>query len=270
MRNSEWINLVFFSAFIIVSLFRSIENTKGRIKAIATGISGIILILAAQSLKSFVPLNIASTIRDWLPAPLMLFAYWQAGNLIRTPNEKLQNTLVNFDRKVFGYFLSFRYPTWLESYFEFAYLFCYPLVPGGLAILYLLQLAELSDIFWTAVLSPTYVCHALVPFTQTLPPWMLEPEKVQSKQTNLIRALNFWIIKKASIHANTLPSAHVASSLAVSLILLRFAPLAGFIFFWISISIAIATITGRYHYTLDVITAMILVIITIMFLRIWI
>jgi hypothetical protein len=270
MRNSEWINLFFFSAFIIVSILRPIANTKGRIKAIATGLSGIILILASQSLQSYLPLQTASTIRDWLPAPLMLFAYWQAGNLIRTPNEKLQNKLVNFDRKIFAHFSSFHYSSWLESYFEFVYLFCYPLVPGGLGVLYILHFAKQSDIFWTAVLSCTYVCHALVPFTQTLPPWMLEQEKVRSKRTNIIRSLNFLIIKHASIHANTLPSAHVASSLAVSLILLLFSPLAGFIFLLISISIAIATITGRYHYTLDVVTAAILVIIMFGFLQIWI
>ncbi len=268
MRNSELINLVFFAFFVVVSILLPIVNKQKRMKAIALGVCGIILILAAHSLQTHLPALTASIIRDWLPAPLMLFAYWQAGNLIRKPNEILQNRLINFDRKLFAHFSSLRQNDWIHTYLELAYLLCYLLVPCGLGVLYFMHMGRQSDVFWTTVLPPTYICHAMVPFTQTLPPWMLEPENTGNRRTNTIRVFNFWIIRHASIHANTLPSAHVAASLAVSLVLLCFLPAAGFLFLWISISIAVAAVVGRYHYTLDVVTATILVIVVFAFLQI--
>ena len=259
MRNAEWINLAFFSFFLVLSLIRSFTKQTQRIKAILIGASGILIVLSGQALSA----HYASVIRDWLPAPLMLFAYWQAGNLFRSPNEKLQHLLMDFDRKVVrGRVLD---PPLLTNYFELSYLLCYPLVPAGLAILYLMHMPQHSDYFWTIVLIPTYICHAMVPFTQTLPPWMLEPEKHHS---GAIRTFNFWIIKHASINANTLPSAHVTASLAASFVLMQFIPAAGFIFLWIAISISIAAVAGRYHYTLDVITAAIVAILVFVFFRI--
>jgi hypothetical protein len=262
MRNAEWINLLFFSFFLALSLMRSFSKQIQRIKAILIGACGILLVISVQKLQ----IEYSSVVRDWLPAPLMLFAYWQAGNLFRSPNEQLQNVLVDFDRKVLGPIGRAQGPALLNSYLELAYLFCYPLVPFGLTILYLLNMRQHSDFYWTTVLIPTYICHAMVPFTQTLPPWMLEPE---NRNSSVIRRFNFWIIKHASIHANTLPSAHVTASLAAAVVLLQFISAAGFIFLWIAFSIAIAAVAGRYHYTLDVIAATILVIVIFFLLRVW-
>ena len=65
---------------------------------------------------------------------------------------------------------------------------------------------------------------------------------------------NRWILQHGSIHAISFPSAHVASTFAVSLVLLRYAPGVGAAFLFISIWIALGAVIGRYHYALDVIT----------------
>ena len=66
-----------------------------------------------------------------------------------------------------------------------------------------------------------------------------------------LRLLNLWILRYASIQANTFPSAHVAASLAVSLALIRLLPVVGLAFLWLSVSIAAGTVVGRYHYAAD-------------------
>ena len=97
------------------------------------------------------------------------------------------------------------------------------------------------------MLPPAYLCYAMIPFLPTLPPWALD----RGRTAGGVRAANFFILRHLSIKANTFPSAHVAASIAAALALLQFVPFAGFIFLWIAISIAISTVTGRYHYALD-------------------
>jgi membrane-associated phospholipid phosphatase len=83
---------------------------------------------------------------------------------------------------------------------------------------------------------------------------MLAEKWSQALPCTGVRKFNLWILRHASIHANTFPSAHVASSTACALALLTLAPAwVGLIFLWITVSIAIGTVTGRYHYTADAI-----------------
>ena len=65
------------------------------------------------------------------------------------------------------------------------------------------------------------------PFFPAFPPRLLNTEPVAPIQTGRSRALNEWILRYASIQANTFPSAHVASCIAASLVLLRYDTLVG-------------------------------------------
>jgi membrane-associated phospholipid phosphatase len=65
--------------------------------------------------------------------------------------------------------------------------------------------------------------------------------------------MNLFILKHGSIQLNTFPSAHVASTAAVSLVLIHLVPAVGLVFLLISASIALGAVVGRYHYALDVI-----------------
>ena len=69
---------------------------------------------------------------------------------------------------------------------------------------------------------------------------------------NNIRKLNLEVLNRGSIQAITFPSAHVASTTAVALVLTRFMPVTGAIALAIAASIAIGAFLGRYHYFLDV------------------
>jgi membrane-associated phospholipid phosphatase len=134
---------------------------------------------------------------------------------------------------------------------EWAYMLCYPLVPLALATLYAAGLRRESSIFWFIVLVPTYFCYAITPFVPAMPPRKIGPDIGFASTKS--RAFNLWVLKHGSIHAISFPSAHVASALAVSLVLLHYLPLAGMAFLAVSFWIAIAAIVGRYHYAIDVV-----------------
>ncbi len=257
MRVAEWINLLIFSFFVLLAWSRKLEPRRRRnVTAIGLGAVAVTLI-GALAVPRFVPPLAASVIRDWLPAPLLLMVYWQAGQFFTRIDEWAQTRLERLDRSLVTpilRWLSHSSPGRLAlTYFELAYLFCYPLVPFALAALYLLRRGPEADHFWTVVLCSTYACYAMVPFIQTLPPRMLGETRVIPPPSTSLRKFNLWILLHASIHANTFPSAHVAASMACALVLLRLSPAIGLIFLWIAISIALGAVLGRYHYAADAI-----------------
>lgn len=199
-----------------------------------------------------------SILRDWLPVPLTLIPYWQTGQFFLRPNIRLQAWLLESDRRIFRLAGDSRTPAWIRLSIEWAYALCYPLVPVGLAVLYFASLRRYADVFWFNVLVPTYICYALTPFFPALPPRDLESGPRRSKS----RVFNLWILEYGSIHAISFPSAHVASALAVALVLRHYLPIAGYIAIFVAFWISVAAVVGRYHYALDVVLGAVVAIIT--------
>ena len=254
VRTAEWINLFFFCLLGGLALLLPLQRTK-RIAVLSIGTLGAGLVLAAQFLGRFLSPLAASVVRDWLPAPMILLAYHQGGCFFSHPMKRLQSGLQEFDRRLFAFLERSlgmnEVPGLVRAYFEIAYFFCYPLVPMGVGVLYVTHMRGHADEYWAIVLPPAYLCYAMIPFLPTLPPWALDRGRIAAGGDDGVRAANFFILRHLSIKANTFPSAHVATSVAAALALLQFVPFAGFIFLWIAISIAISTVTGRYHYALD-------------------
>lgn len=196
---------------------------------------------------------------------MMLVAYWQAGQFYTRANEEVQRALVRFDENLFR-FLRSRFGAgirWLSTYFEFSYLFCYPMIPLGVGALYLMHLRDHTGQFWAVVLPATYACYLVLPFLQVLPPWVLRghmPERGGS-----FRRVNLWINRHLSIRVDTFPSAHVAAAVATALTLLLFSPVVGLLFMWLAVSIAIGCVVRRYHYTLDVLLGVVLALLAFLF-----
>jgi len=261
MRAAEIINLVFFLFLTGLACVRPLPLYR-RAKAVAIGGLGLSLLWAARLLARFLPPLAVSVIRDWLPSPLLLMIYWQAGQFFVQPVERLQSRLMRLDRKLVDPALRWlgREPAraWLATYLEIAYLLCYPLVPFGLGALYLLHMGRFADRFWTVVLPPTCLCYVMVPFAQTLPPRMLETRQGGGIRRGKVRVLNLGILQRASIRANTFPSAHVAASVATALALFDSAPWIAAFFLWIAVSIAFGAVLGRYHYAADAILGAVL------------
>jgi membrane-associated phospholipid phosphatase len=252
MRASEWIQIVFALGIGLLAWMRPLETRRRlRIAMLAVIVPAAILI-ARFALRGFA----GSVVRDWLPAALLLIPYWQAGQFFTGPDERIQKWLAQTDekalrvlRRIIG---SSESGGWAR-YFETAYLMCYPLVPIGMAALYLGHHRAAADFYWIVVVLASDICFAITIFVPAMPPRLLPGRTTEfAVAANDVRKLNLEVLNRGSIQAITFPSAHVASTTAVALVLTRFMPLTGAIFLVIAASIAIGAFLGRYHYFLDV------------------
>jgi len=261
VRFAESINFAFFF-FLSLTPWTLSRPREKCFRAAALGVTGIALTATGQLASRFIAPAAANVIRDWLPAALIVLVYRQAGLSAARTNVRLQARLLRFDEVLLR-----RWRRWPKSsryrasiYLEFAYLFCYPMVPLGVSVLYLIGMRAYADQFWTVVLPPTYICYATLPFLQLLPPWMAKPDERSSVSGNPLRTFNFWIVNHLSIRIDTFPSAHVAASFATAMALFTVAPRSGIAFFWLALSIAIASVVQRYHYAVDVLLGVAVVI----------
>ncbi len=260
MRPGEAISVVAFLCFIILGWLRRLSRTQ-QYQVIGFGLFGVATVFSLHALAIPFP-ETARTIGDWLPCTLILIVYWQSGRFYRAPSHKLQPWLEQFDRQRLGTLLS-RWErhwstTWIGIYFEVAYLFCYVLVPLGVAVLYLAHQRTMIDIYWATVLPATFLCYLVIPFAPTIPPRLVN--RRPSPSLSKVQSVNLFILRHASIQLNTFPSAHVASTIAGSLVMLRAIPVVGAAFLLVALSIAAGAILGRYHYTPDVILGALLAI----------
>jgi PAP2 superfamily protein len=263
LRAAEWINLLTFFSFTILACIWPKLHRARRTKAAAIGAAGLAITLSAALIlpRLAAPLG-ASVTRDWIPYLLLLMFYWQAGQFVTRADAEFEARLEWWDRRLVAPWLQWcgRHSrgTWILSYLELSYMFCYASLPLGLASLYFLRQGRAADHFWTVVLLATYPSYGMLPFLQTRPPRSLGEKWSAGLPHSKIRALNLEILQHASIHANTFPSGHVASSVGCALILLRLAPTwVGLVFLWVAISISLGAVAGRYHYAADAIAAVI-------------
>jgi membrane-associated phospholipid phosphatase len=261
MRIAEWIQIAFFS-ILVLAAWRCPLARRQRLRVTAFAALAIGAILAARFMFHFVPLRFSSVVRDWLPAALLLVPYWQVGEFFAGPNQSMQARLAAFDVSVFRAVhiqpAKASIGPLPALYLELAYLMVYPLIPLGVATLYIAGMRQNSDYYWVVVLLSTYSCFAVTPFVPALPPRVLTGYDMFEIPPNRIRALNRWVLRRASIQAITFPSAHVAASTATALVLLRLEPRVGLIFLWVALSIAVATVVGGYHYAADVLFALLI------------
>jgi hypothetical protein len=256
MRAAELIHIVVFCFFVSLAWIRALPLRR-RAKVTGIGIAGLGATLTAWwLLPRLLPALAASVVRDWLPAALVLLVYWQAGEFFMKVNQRLEDRLEQIDARMvaplFRCLSRRRAGMWIAAWLELAYLLCYPMIPMSMGTLYLLRMARYADFFWTVVLVSTYLSYAALPFLQTLPPRMLDEPWLEPLPATSVRRFNLWILRHASIHANTFPSAHVAASSGAALVLVSLAPWpVGLAFLAIAAGIAVGTFAGRYHFAAD-------------------
>ena len=207
-------------------------------------------------------------VRDWLPAPLVLVAYWQAGQFFQKPWIELQEVLDGIDSRLAAALKPLR-PlgefALLDTYLEIAYLFAYPMVPVALTVLYATGLSDHADSFWVSVLLPSYICYGALLFLPTRPPRPLNREGADlllKMRPEGHRVLNVWLLDRMGIGANTFPSGHVAATTGAALSVFDVSPAAGSVFLWIALSIAVSVVVRRYHYFADAVLAVALALAT--------
>jgi membrane-associated phospholipid phosphatase len=229
-----------------------------------------------------------SVVRDWIPSILILVAYRESG-LFFTPDpaHRLDYFFIRFDDALLKNAWAVRTlewsAPWLQHYLEFSYFLCYPIVPLGLASLYLVRREVAAggtcpdvvgspppdrpaalkggatdrpygpaiEHFWTAVLLASFTCYLLFPLFPLAPPRELFNDVPGPRVAPLLRGMNHWLLGKYAVGASLFPSAHVAATTAMALVIHRYLPRFGWLFVIVAVSIALATVYGRYHYAAD-------------------
>ncbi len=195
-----------------------------------------------------------------MPLVYILLGYWLPALLVTSTNQALRapaaDTRPSLARHRNVTPISERAPRPVIELLELAYLFCYPIVPIGLACLYVAGLREESDRFWTAVLLAVFGCYGVLPWLPTRPPRAIEGAPMRS--SGLVRRVNLRVLGLASIQLNTFPSGHVAASLATALAVCARLPLAGIPLGLLALAIAVGSVVGRYHYAADALAGAVL------------
>ncbi len=250
MRTSEWVIVAYFAYLLAVAVARRAELRAVRSVAVL-GLLNLALIVIVIRMQ---PSEVARVLRDWLPGGYLLVGYWAAGVLYRGPDTALEARLQALDARLFHRLgpAVLRAPRAVLECLELAYLLCYPLVPAGLAALYLSGRRAHADAFWTVVLAAAFAAYAVLPLAGTRPPRALGSEGWIDRRSIALRAVNLRVLDRGSIHVNTFPSGHAASAWAAALSVTVVPGHVWLAFAAIAACIGAGAIVGRYHYALDV------------------
>jgi hypothetical protein len=252
MRRSEVIAGAYFLYLLVPVAVSGLPRPR---KLQLAGIT--LAVVAFTGLLAALPDRVPWTIvRDWGPGVLLLAGYWLPGALFTSPNLNAERRLLAVDRAMLGVAPGEapfqRMPAYIRAYLELMYLFCYPLVPLALAMIYRASApsrAADADSFWSTVLLAVFACYGLLPWIQTRPPRALEPPIPLSG----MRRLNSFVLRHASVQVNTFPSGHVAAAVSAAIEVGRHTAWGGVVLGVVAVSIAAAAVVGRYHYLADVV-----------------
>lgn len=242
-----WIAAVYGTALALTALIRISGWRRVEVVAAST-LYGLAAAWASTSQLPWVHLVV--------PGAALLGGYWLSGPFFDRPQPALERGLLRIDRAVCATVgcraWPSRAPRWMLESLELAYAADYLVVGGGVLLLWPLGVDAVIR-YWTTVLGAELACYAALPWIRTRPPRTVEPPGPVDLRDLYFRRLNFAVLHRASVHANTIPSGHVAGAVAASLAVMMDMPAAGVALLAVSGFISLAAFVGRYHYFVDVV-----------------
>jgi membrane-associated phospholipid phosphatase len=258
-RASEWLLLAFFAYIaLLIPFFRDRPRLHGQpLVLLCCAIALIAVIAYGERLRLGRPVSYA---RDWLPLGLTLVAF----------REMELFEPLRFDLRwetVWAEWDCLFLNGWhviqlvdvlgkaIPCYLELSYLFVYGVAAYCLLLLYAKKERSRIDRFFTIYLTGTLLAYALFPYFPSQPPRIAFPHACPPPITAWPRAVNLAILHAATIHAGVFPSAHVSSTFSAAWAMFLVLPrrkVIGWVLVAYAVSVSIATVYGRYHYTADV------------------
>lgn len=240
---SEWIACGYFIVLVVACWVRPVKTTRRAIITVASFVAVVTIVyLSSIDLPS---------IHMWAPLAYIGVGYYLCGLLWVAPSGAMETWLKDWDRRLLGADPSrsfAKWPTPVLSAFSVIYASTFLVVPAGLAVLLLGGHSALADRFWTLVLGAEFGSFAALAIVQTRPPWTFAPMQADRASVHGFVAR---LVERYLIGANTFPSGHVASTVAVAVAVMGAMPWTGVAFLSLAACIAIATVVGRYHYVMD-------------------
>jgi membrane-associated phospholipid phosphatase len=250
LRVSEILGLAYFVYLSIAAIVVRLPATRRAFVWIAA-----VSVVAAELALARPSGWAAQTARDWLPALVILLAYFVTGAFFVAPSPRFEAWLRQWDERLVGRAPFESVPAPVALYLDVVYDACFLMIPAGFAT-YMWSGSGSADRFWTMVAAAEFLSFGTLPWLQARPPWVIEGRR-DADRTGVRRFSLFWV-DRTSIHANTFPSGHASASLAVALALLPVAPVAAAVFGVLAVSIAIGSVVGRFHYAIDAVAGLLL------------
>jgi PAP2 superfamily len=253
MLGWEWVALVYFSYLAIVAAVHpGFARSRGPAFAAGAVAWALLPFLASRSAGWS-----SDLLRALVPVPVLLVGYWLSGCFFLRPMPRIERWLKRIDDACLRWGGAWRWSTTVTRlagrYLELAYLLVYVVVPAGAVTLIVAGRVDALDRFWASVMTAAFVSYGMLPWIQTRPPRVVDDLdwRENSDAPVLLRRLNLWVLGRASIQVNTVPSGHAATATAVALAVGAAIPEAQAVLFVVSGSIVLATVLGRYHHVLD-------------------
>jgi len=270
LRPYEWLIIAFF---IYVAAIAPIFIPSGETRWLGAAVAGISAAILFGLTRYF------QILRDWVPIAFTLTAYREMNWF--TPairDHHLERSWIVWDR----WLLDTAHlraaieslGSLLPSCLEISYVLVYAIAPISLTILFLNSPFELRrqrvNTFWFAYLAGTLAAYALFPYFPSDPPRTVFAGADLPHIVTVFRRFNLTILGKYGIHSSVFPSAHVSSAMSAAWGLRATIPekpwIAGLMAFY-GISVAFATIYGRYHYAADALAGVAISLAALLVLR---
>ena len=201
-----------------------------------------------------------SMLRDWVPVALLLLAYremdWFSSAAAQFrfgtalggvgPDPALSMGIAARDRGAGR--------DWARAILELCYVLVYAVAPFVVAVLYFQHRRERVNGALFLYLLGTLLAYALFPYFPSDPPRVAFGGSDMPNVTTAVRQLNLWLVGDYGIHSSVFPSAHVSSAFSAAWALFAFLPERkryGWGMLVYAVSVAVATVYGRYHYAAD-------------------
>jgi membrane-associated phospholipid phosphatase len=252
MRVSEAIAVAYFLYLSIAAVIVRLPLARRAPVWAAAGAVIAIEVVASRT----PPSQWVEQVRDWLPALVILLAYFVTGLFYVRPSRRVESWLQSWDEWLLGGWTPRALPRVVRNYFDLVYDACFLVVPAGFAVLAWSGRSARADRYWTLVSAAEYLAFATLPWLQARPPWAIEA--VRAADHAGVRRFSLSWVHHTTIRANTFPSGHASASFSAALALWSEVPWAGAVFTVLAVSIAVGSVVGRFHYAIDAIAGLLL------------
>jgi membrane-associated phospholipid phosphatase len=258
LRSSEWLLIGYFGYVALLSSLPPIQPATTRLPFLVFVLAVLLIAVMAygESRDSGQGFSVA---RDWVPLALMLAAYREMDWF--TPlawDHHLELRWIGWDRTLlYGWGLQGAVESFgmlLAGYLEFCYMLVYAVGPFTVAVLYFAHRRERVNRVLFLYLLGTLLAYAMFPYFPSEPPRVLFGGSDLPGVMTVFRRFNLWIVNGYGIHSSVFPSAHVSSAFSAAwalLLYLRERRRIGWGMLIYAVSVAVATVYGRYHYAVD-------------------
>ena len=275
VRKSEWLLLAYFAyVAALAPFFRDRPRLDGQPFVVLLLVFVIVLGLAVG--ERYANSLVFNYLRDWIPIAITLLAFREM-DLFRPAVFPLVLER-QWIRQDFSLLIGAGLKHAIEStgallpfYLEACYFLVYGTAAFSVAVFYFVHERERIDYFYLIYLAGTLGAYALFPFFPSEPPRLLYPHLAAPAITTWARTLNLFLLRKATIHMSVYPSAHVSSVFSAAWALFLLQPKRkwlGVIALIYAISVAIATVYGRYHYVADAIAGIAISVLAVLLARV--